>query len=132
MEHAEHRRSADQKFLEGLLDLDDRTLRLMIVAETIVRAGLDLKNSVADVFGRTWEFKIVQALLTYGAMNKSQISSKLFPNLTDSHYKLSRKGPVWMAFKSLLAKGIVNTLDTTGRGEAYDLSPVYRLILRSP
>jgi hypothetical protein len=126
MEHAEHPNSADHDFLEHLLNLDDRTLRLMILAEITMRARLDLRNSVAGIFGGTWEFKIVQALLTHGAMNKRQLAYTLFPRIADPHSKLSRKGRVKEAFDRLLARDV---LVESSQARRYDVSPGFRKVV---
>lgn len=118
----------DEALIRALLVFDDKTLRFLALAEALVRARFDLRNFIADVFGRTWEFKIVQCLLTSGPMNKSQLSCRLFPNLVTSHYRLSR-GPVWKAFNELLSKGVLNATETGGRGTTYCLSPVYRPVM---
>jgi hypothetical protein len=128
MGYVRDRRLADQAFIQAIANLDDRTLRLMIFGETILRARLDLRVYVADAFGMTQEFRILQALLTFGPMNKRQLSSKLFPHSADPHSKLSR-GPSEKAFYSLLTKGVIGTIATSGRGMTYDIAPAYKPVL---
>jgi len=126
MKLAESQSSAIENLLEILADLDDRALRLMILAEIVLRARLDLRSSVADVFGGTWEFKIMQALLTHGAMNKRKLAYVLFPRIADPHSKLSRKGRVKEAFDRLLAREV---LSKSSQARSYDVSSGFRKIV---
>lgn len=115
--------SNTQSFLHFLKLLNDKNFILIALVLILQRACIDLKFFEDIIFGKTWEYKILQVLLTYGPMNKSQLCSKLFPTLIDSHYKLSRSTPVRKAFNYLLTNKIIIVTNKAVTKKIYDISP---------
>lgn len=109
----------------------DGLIRALIVIETLSRSGKDFKELISKLFGRTWEFKILELFVKFGPMHKAQLCLKLFPHQKDSHYKLSRSNEISHAFDHLLDKSIVVLVKDFGKKKIYDISSSYRPTLQA-
>lgn len=116
--------------LSSLMESDD-LIRVLITIETLSRSGKDFQELISRLFGRTWEFKILDLFMKYGPMNKAQVCLKLFPNLKDGHYKLSRSNQVSSAFDNLLNNSIIVVVKDFGKKKIYDISLSYKPILQA-
>jgi len=118
----------------SLISLNDGMIRLLIVLlsiETVSRSGNDFRELISKLFGRTWEFRILELLMKFGPMHKAQLCLKLFPDLNDSHYKLSRSNEISRAFKHLFDNAIIVVVKDLGHKKIYDISPSHKPVLRA-
>jgi hypothetical protein len=111
--------------------LDDHIIRALIYLEILSRSSKDFREVVKEIFERTWEFKILELLVLWGPLYKTQICEKLFPNSKDSHYKLSRSSQIFSSFRYLLDKNIVVIKSKSGRTTLYDVSDTYKPIIQA-
>lgn len=110
--------------LDDVFGLDGDSIRVLIFLEILARARVDFIIYLRKIFGETWEFKILDALLKHGPMNKSKLAFLLFGS-RGRHYKLSRRNPVYTAFNRLLIQKII-----IQKNNLYDVNAGYKLILQ--
>jgi hypothetical protein len=112
------------QLLEKIIQLDDHSLRILIFLETLKRSEKDFKEFIEVVFGQTWEYLILKAILMYGPMNKSQLSFKLF-GTKDKYYTFSRRNAVYNALTRLLKRRIL-----IQKGNLFQIDVNYQNILK--
>jgi hypothetical protein len=117
------------EILSFITHLDDSQVRALIALEVLYRSRKDLQEILRKIFSRTWEYKILEALLKFGPMNKAQLCLKLFSK-KGMHYSLSRSSSeVFHAFNYLLNRSILVVVKSFGKKRIYDVSSEYKLIL---
>jgi len=117
--------------LSSIVGIDDGLIRAFLVLEILSRSGKDFQELICRLFGRTWEYKILELLIKNGQMHKNKICLMLFPDRKDVHYILSRPNQITYAFDYLLDKGIIILVKDYGNKKIYDISPIYKPILRT-
>jgi len=108
--------------------LDDGLIRILVILEVLARSIKDFSKFLRRLFGQTWEYRILEALVKEGPMNKSQIASIISGK--NRSYKLSRKSPVNTAFTHLLMENIIVVKKDYGHVKIYYVNKNFEPILK--